>query len=46
MAHAGWAQMNKYFIMYWRIRDLWGPANLVASLVAELDDTQPYLSGV
>jgi hypothetical protein len=28
-------------IMYWRIRDLWGPANLVASTVAELDDTLP-----
>jgi hypothetical protein len=30
-------------IMYWRIRDLWGPANLVASCVTEFDDTLPYL---
>jgi hypothetical protein len=32
--------------MYWRIRDLWGPANLVASTVTELDDTLPYLQDV
>jgi hypothetical protein len=30
-------------IMYWCIQDLWGPTNLVASMVAELDDTPPYL---
>jgi hypothetical protein len=30
--------------MYWCIRDLWGPTNLVASTVAELDDTPPYLT--
>jgi hypothetical protein len=28
-------------IMYWRIQDLWGPTNLVALCVAELDDTIP-----
>jgi hypothetical protein len=33
-------------IMYWHIWDLWGPANLVASMVAELDDTLPYLTDV
>jgi hypothetical protein len=27
--------------MYYRIRDLWGPTNLVASMVVELDDTLP-----
>jgi hypothetical protein len=32
--------------MYWCIRDLWGPANLLASLVTELDDTLPYLLGI
>jgi hypothetical protein len=37
---ARWARL----IMYWRIQDLWGPANLVASLVAELDDTPPYFT--
>jgi hypothetical protein len=31
-------------IMYWRIQDLWGPANLVASIVAELDDTSLYFT--
>jgi hypothetical protein len=30
-------------IMYWRICDLWDPTNLVASMVAEVDDTLPYL---
>jgi hypothetical protein len=29
-------------IMYWCIRDLWGPANLIASTVTELDDTPPH----
>jgi hypothetical protein len=28
-------------IMYWCIRDLWGPTNLVASCVVELDDILP-----
>jgi hypothetical protein len=32
-------------IMYWRIRDLWGLINLVASTVVELDDTPLYLTG-
>jgi hypothetical protein len=32
--------------MYWHIRDLWGPANLVTSIVAELYDTLPYLQDV
>jgi hypothetical protein len=32
--------------MYWRIWDLCGPANLVASTVAELDDTLPRLTDV
>jgi hypothetical protein len=32
--------------MYWCIRDLWGPANLVALTVAELDDTPPYFTDV
>jgi hypothetical protein len=30
--------------MYWLIRDLWGPANLVASTVAELDNTLLYFT--
>jgi hypothetical protein len=33
-------------IMYWRIRDLWGPVNLVASTVAELDNTLPHFMDV
>jgi hypothetical protein len=33
-------------IMYQRIRDLWGPTNLVALTVAELDDTPPCLTDV
>jgi hypothetical protein len=32
--------------MYWSIRDLGGPANFVASMVAKLDDTPPYLTDV
>jgi hypothetical protein len=32
-------------IMYWRIHNLWGPTNLVASTIAELDDTLLYFSG-
>jgi hypothetical protein len=32
--------------MYWRIRDLTGPINLVASTVVELDDTPPYFTDV
>jgi hypothetical protein len=30
--------------MYRRIRDSWGPANLVALTVAELDDTPLYFT--
>jgi hypothetical protein len=37
--------MENVLIMYWRIHDLLGPTNLVASTVAELDNTPPYLSG-
>jgi hypothetical protein len=29
--------------MYWSIRDLWGPTNLVALMVNKLDDTPPNL---
>jgi hypothetical protein len=32
--------------MYWHIWDLWGPINLVASMIAELDDTPLYLTDV
>jgi hypothetical protein len=27
--------------MYWCIQDIWSPANLVALMVVELDDTLP-----
>jgi hypothetical protein len=33
-------------IMYWCIRDFWGPTNLVASTVAEMDNTPPYFKDV
>jgi hypothetical protein len=33
---------NKHWVVYWHIRDLCGPSNLVASTVAELDDTPLY----
>jgi hypothetical protein len=33
---------NKHWVVYWRIRDLWGPTNLVALTVAKLDDTPLY----
>jgi hypothetical protein len=32
--------------MYQHIRDLWSPTNLVDSMVAELNDTLPYLLDV
>jgi hypothetical protein len=32
--------------MYWCIRDLWGPTNLVPSTVGELDDTLPHFTDV
>jgi hypothetical protein len=41
--HVDWALLQQTLIMYWRIRDLWGPTNLVASMVTELDDTPLYL---
>jgi hypothetical protein len=37
---------EKELIMYWHIWDLWSPANLVVSCVAESDDTLPYLMGL
>jgi hypothetical protein len=40
-ARVGWVEMNKHLIMYWRIRDISSPANLVAFYVIELDDTLP-----
>jgi hypothetical protein len=33
---------NEHWVVYWCIWDLWGLANLVASTVAELDDTPLY----
>jgi hypothetical protein len=42
----GFVRMDKHLIMYWRIRDIWSPANLVASSIAESDDTLPYHFGV
>jgi hypothetical protein len=35
---------NKHWVVYWRIQDLWGPVNLVALTVAELDDTVLYFT--
>jgi hypothetical protein len=35
---------NKHWVVYWHIRDLWGPTNLVASTVTELDDTPLYFT--
>jgi hypothetical protein len=29
--------------MYWCIWDIWNPANLVASMVTELDDPSPLM---
>jgi hypothetical protein len=40
--HVGWALLQKALIMYCHIQDLWGPTNLVALTVAELDDTPLY----
>jgi hypothetical protein len=45
-AHISWALMSKHLIIYWRIRDLWGLANLVVSCVTELDNTLPRFTGV
>jgi hypothetical protein len=33
-------------IIYWRIWDIWSPANLVASCITELDDILPRFMGV
>jgi hypothetical protein len=41
-----WALLQQVLIMYWRIRDLWGPTNLVASTITELDDTLPRFTDV
>jgi hypothetical protein len=38
--------MNKHLIMYWRIRDLWGPRNMVASCVTEMEAILPFLTVV
>jgi hypothetical protein len=38
--------MSKHLIIYWRIQDLWGLANLVVSCVTELDNTLPRFTGV
>jgi hypothetical protein len=43
---ADWALLQQALIMYWRIRDLWCPTNLVASIVTELDDTLPHFMDV
>jgi hypothetical protein len=38
--------VDQAFFMYWCIRDLWVPANLVASTVVELDSTPQCLTDV
>jgi hypothetical protein len=35
---------NNHWVVYWRIRDLWGPVNLVTSMVVELVDTPLYFT--
>jgi hypothetical protein len=35
---------NKHWVVYCRIWDLWGPINLVALTIVELDDTPPYFT--
>jgi hypothetical protein len=40
-----WPQGTR-LIMYWHIRDLWDPVNLVASTVAEFDDTLPRFTDI
>jgi hypothetical protein len=44
--YVGWALLQQALIMYWRIQDLWGPTNLVAATVAELDGTLPRFTDV
>jgi hypothetical protein len=41
-----WATLQQALIMYWRTQNLWGPGNLVASTVTELDDTPLCLTDV
>jgi hypothetical protein len=41
-----WAMLQQALILYWHIRDLWGPANLVALTIAEFDDTLPRFTDV
>jgi hypothetical protein len=36
-----WDPLQQALIMYWCIQDIWSPANLVALMVVELDDTLP-----
>jgi hypothetical protein len=42
----GWALLPQALIMHWRIWDLCGPANLIASTVIELDDTLPRFTNI
>jgi hypothetical protein len=42
-AHVDSPLLNKHLIIYWRIWDLWGLTNLVASCVTKFDDTLPRL---
>jgi hypothetical protein len=44
--HVSWAPLQQASIMYWCIWDLWGPTNLVALTVAELDDNLPSFTDV
>jgi hypothetical protein len=44
--NVSWSLLQQALIMYWRIQDLSGPANLVASMVAKLDDTLPRFTNV
>jgi hypothetical protein len=45
-ACVGWVLLTKLLIMYWRIWDLWGLANLVVLRVTETEAILPYLMGV
>jgi hypothetical protein len=42
----GSAPLQQALIMYWHIRDIWNPTNLVALTVVELDDTLPNFTEV
>jgi hypothetical protein len=37
--HVSWALLQQALIMYWHILAIWNSTSLVASIVAELDDT-------